>query len=279
MVYLLKKFLGVRSGRGILIYPDGSYYEGYWRKNARHGKGRYIYYNGDAYCGGWYRGQRHGVGVYTNKKLSSNAVCGPVSFIGTWRNGIRVGPFQLNFGTEDKLTTLHGTWDNLYPQGPALFNFHNEHLLMGYFQTSGREAWSTLQANKKFQAQGSDFLEEFVNLEETRSKQKMWSDEPPLWYAQDMSVYKTSLLPQEPVPVPISDSELSVCSLSTTASEVSKEKTTSYVGESELQMKEEADMECIPCKCLSSSGIESSSQICPPAGEPCAIEISPTNNC
>lgn len=150
---------------------------------------------------------------------------------------------------------------------------------MGYFQTPGRGAWLALQAKKKAQAQNNDFMEECINIEESESEQDIWSDEPPLWYAQDMSVYKTSLLPQEPVPLPISDSELSVCSLSTAASEVSKEKPISYVGEGEAEGGEEGEMECEQCECLSSSGIESASRICPPGGDPCAIEISTANNC
>ncbi|XP_065358115.1 radial spoke head 1 homolog [Calliphora vicina] len=270
---------GIRSGRGIFIYPDGSYYEGAWRKNLKHGKGRYCYSNGDSYCGSWYRGQRHGVGIYTSKTLSSNNIYGTVSFTGTWRQGVRVGPFQLNFGSEDKSATLHGTWDNLYPQGPCVFSFNNRYLLMGYFQTPGREAWLALQAKNERSEQANDFMEENTALEETNNnEQDIWSDESSLWYAQDMCAYDMSLLPQEPVPLPISDSDISVCSLSTEATERSIEKPLTYVGEGEGEAVEEGDMECVACEC-SSSGVESSSQVCAPSGNPCAIEICPQKNC
>ncbi|XP_023305889.2 flagellar radial spoke protein 1 [Lucilia cuprina] len=271
---------GIRSGRGIFIYPDGSYYEGNWRKNLKHGKGRYSYANGDSYCGSWYRGQRHGVGIYTSKSLSSNAFYGAVSFTGTWRQGVRVGPFQLNFGSEDKYTTLHGTWDNLYPQGPCVFSFNNRYLLMGYFQTPGREAWLALQARKNRTSQLNDFMEETVAVEESDNNElDIWQYEPSIWCAQDMCAYDMSLLPQEPVPLPISDSDISVCSLSTEATEISIEKPFIYKGEEDEEIAtEEGNLECGPCEC-SSSGVESYSQVCPSYGNPCAIEITPQKNC
>ncbi|KAM7352873.1 radial spoke head protein 1 [Cochliomyia hominivorax] len=261
---------GIRSGRGIFIYPDGSYYEGLWRRNLKHGKGRYMYSNGDIYCGSWYRGQRHGVGIYTAVQNNSG---NNLSFTGTWRQGVRVGPFQLSFGNEDKTTTLHGTWDNLYPQGPSVFSFDQRYLLMGYFQIPGQKAMQSKKVHEQ------DFMEENIDVEEDENNEdNIWLNEPPLWYAQDMCAYDISLLPQEPVPLPLSDSEISVCSLSTAATVVSTEKSIPYVGEGENEIEEEAEMECIPCEC-SSSGIESSSHVCSPHDHPCAIEISAQNTC
>ena len=40
---------GVREGRGILIWPDGSIYEGWIKGNQAHGKGRLIHAEGYVY--------------------------------------------------------------------------------------------------------------------------------------------------------------------------------------------------------------------------------------
>lgn len=208
--------------------------------------------------------------------LAANPSCGSLSFKGTWRKGVRVGPFQLTYGNEEKCTTLHGNWDNLYPQGPAVFSFDNRYLLMGYFQTPGREAWLTLKSNKKYNIDDNEGMEE--NLDETHDKsQDVWADEPSLWFAQDICNYEYGLLPQEPVPLPLSDSEVSVCSLSTIPTELAVEKEIVCAGEGE---EEGGEMECIPCECeCLSSDVESTSQLCPTHGDPCAIEIKDQKCC
>ncbi|KAL9927871.1 radial spoke head protein 1 [Glossina fuscipes fuscipes] len=261
---------GRRSGRGLFVYPDGSVYEGMWRKNVKHGKGRYTYSNGDTYCGSWYRGQRHGVGVYTRGLLLASPDCGPLQFKGTWRNGVRVGPFTFTFGIEEKSTSLHGIWDNLFPQGPAVFSFDNYYLLMGYFQSPGR----AMQANRKVGVEADDMEEN--EQEENDREQDVWIDEPSLWYAQDICLYDYSLLPQEPVPLPLSDSEISVCSLVTASSEVGIEKSISYVPEGEGEEFEQEEGICEHEYSLTEC--ESSSQICP-VKDPCAIEITNQMKC
>lgn len=45
--------LGRKDGEGILIWPDGSLYEGYWKADKAHGRGRLIHANGDVYTGDW----------------------------------------------------------------------------------------------------------------------------------------------------------------------------------------------------------------------------------
>jgi len=41
------------QGKGILIYPDGSIYEGYWKDGKANGLGRILHKNGDVYQGDW----------------------------------------------------------------------------------------------------------------------------------------------------------------------------------------------------------------------------------
>jgi hypothetical protein len=57
---------GLRSGRGIQIWPDGSKYEGYWNNDMANGKGRLIHADGDVYEGDWVNDKAHGYGVYTH---------------------------------------------------------------------------------------------------------------------------------------------------------------------------------------------------------------------
>ena len=49
----------------MLIFLDGSRYQGGWVENQRNGFGVYYYANGDFYEGDWYEHERHGQGTYT----------------------------------------------------------------------------------------------------------------------------------------------------------------------------------------------------------------------
>lgn len=55
---------GMRKGKGIMTYPDGTTYNGEWEDNKRHGQGIYTYRNGDYYDGEWKEGRKHGKGRY-----------------------------------------------------------------------------------------------------------------------------------------------------------------------------------------------------------------------
>ena len=43
--------LNRKDGKGILISPDGSKYEGYWKEDKAYGRGRLYHANGDIYEG------------------------------------------------------------------------------------------------------------------------------------------------------------------------------------------------------------------------------------
>jgi hypothetical protein len=51
-----------RCGLGILLFRDGSKYEGFWLNNIAHGHGRLIHNDGDIYEGQWLEGKAHGKG-------------------------------------------------------------------------------------------------------------------------------------------------------------------------------------------------------------------------
>ena len=67
-----------RYGRGIQIYPDGSYYKGYWENNKAEGKGEFIHATGDRYNGYWHENKRHGKGIYKSKN--------GMEYEGYWKN-------------------------------------------------------------------------------------------------------------------------------------------------------------------------------------------------
>lgn len=242
-------------------------YEGNWRKSVKHGKGRYNYASGDVYTGDWYRGKRHGVGIYTFRP-HTQCIPIPVRFKGTWRHGIRVGPFEVYFGNEDKCTILHGTWDNEYPQGPAIFSFDQKNMLMGFFQTPRTGETIGISKSKQFPEET-----EFINEEGGEQGDDVGDILPSIWFAQDICAYDYAQLPQEPVPLPLSDSDISVCSLSTVPTEGAMEKEIEYPGEGE---GEEGEGECVPCdfEC-SMSEVDTESEIpcADPKADPCAIEI------
>lgn len=53
-----------RDGMGVLVWPDGSIYEGFWRRNKANGKGRLIHADKDVYLGDWLDDKAHGNGSY-----------------------------------------------------------------------------------------------------------------------------------------------------------------------------------------------------------------------
>ena len=42
-----------RAGKGKMIWPDGSMYEGWWKENKANGEGRLIHADGSVYDGSW----------------------------------------------------------------------------------------------------------------------------------------------------------------------------------------------------------------------------------
>ena len=67
-----------KHGRGIQIWPDGSYYKGYWENNKAEGKGEFVHSSGDVYIGYWHRNKREGKGIYHSKK--------GMEYNGYWKN-------------------------------------------------------------------------------------------------------------------------------------------------------------------------------------------------
>lgn len=64
------KKTGERDGVGIQFWPDGSKYEGLWKKDKANGKGRMTHANGDIYDGEWKDDKANGFGTFVD---SNNA--------------------------------------------------------------------------------------------------------------------------------------------------------------------------------------------------------------
>lgn len=55
-----------RHGRGIQTWPDGSFYEGYWKHDKINGRGRYICGGDGSVYEGYFKDEKaHGFGKYT----------------------------------------------------------------------------------------------------------------------------------------------------------------------------------------------------------------------
>ncbi|CAF3443636.1 unnamed protein product [Rotaria sp. Silwood1] len=116
-----------RHGKGIFYYPDGSKYDGDWNENVREGYGTYTYPNNDTYEGEWKNHQRHGKGTYTYAATKAQ-------YIGTWINGKRQGPGELQFNRYRYV----GKFRENYPKGKGKFVFKN-----GYQQNGEYHITST----------------------------------------------------------------------------------------------------------------------------------------
>ncbi|CDW82395.1 UNKNOWN [Stylonychia lemnae] len=57
---------GLRQGKGLQIWKDGSRYEGYWKNDMAQYHGRMIYPDGEVYDGLWWEDKAHGRGIYLN---------------------------------------------------------------------------------------------------------------------------------------------------------------------------------------------------------------------
>jgi len=74
---------GVREGRGIQHWPDGSVYEGLWERDRANGKGRLVHANGDVYEGQWVDDKAQGRGVYVHVDGSR--------YVGDWMTDLQHG--------------------------------------------------------------------------------------------------------------------------------------------------------------------------------------------
>ncbi|KAL1489524.1 hypothetical protein ABEB36_013481 [Hypothenemus hampei] len=180
---------GSKHGLGKFLYPDGSRYIGYWKKDFKHGQGTYHYINGDTYEGFWFKGDRHGLGSYTYKNYN-------ITHYGTWKNGHMSGPGIINY----PYYRYHGSFERNLPKGKGCFVFDSKYMQHGFYINMKDPAF------------------DYVGAEELKLDR---NDGPrnddngilgivPIWRARSITEYKTELLPPEPIPILIKDSQESI---------------------------------------------------------------------
>lgn len=184
---------GLKHGQGIFYYPDGSKYEGDWWKDKRQGYGTYCYQNGDTFEGAWFKNERHGLGAYTY------AASG-VKFLGTWIDGKMIGPGHVVYSGY----CYHGRWERNLPIGRGVFSFDLKVLLHGYYIN---------MKDPKFDYIGAEEVQ-LPGQEEAAGDPLANKGAPrgivPLWRARYVTEYKPEFMPEEPTPIPICYSELSL---------------------------------------------------------------------
>lgn len=77
------KKTGERDGVGVQFWPDGSKYEGMWRRDKANGRGRMTHANGDLYEGEWRDDKANGKGIFID---SANA-----RYEGEWEDDMQHG--------------------------------------------------------------------------------------------------------------------------------------------------------------------------------------------
>ena len=140
---------GLRHGRGIQTWPDGSKYEGYWKNDMANGKGRLIHADGDVYEGEWVDDKAHGYGTYTHMDGAQ--------YTGQWKedkqhgNGVETWPDGARYEGNYEYGKKHGHgkfhWaDNSTYDGDFLNN--NIHGKGIYIWSDGRKFEGEWKNNK-----------------------------------------------------------------------------------------------------------------------------------
>lgn len=79
-VYLGQKLAGMKHGRGLYIYFDGSVYVGQYQYDRPHGEGTFYSSTGSMYRGSYSQGKMHGRGTFTLPGIDGKNI------VGDWAN-------------------------------------------------------------------------------------------------------------------------------------------------------------------------------------------------
>jgi len=182
-----------RFGRGIQIYPDSSYYKGYWENDKAQGEGEFIHSTGDKYIGEWQNNKRHGKGKYISRKgkeyegywkddkpegegkeilENGNVYIGP--FVKGLKNG--KGFLQMKNGctydgnfvdgkmngigvyTFNDKRVYQGDFVNNTFEGKGKYSWPNGNVYNGYFKNNNRDGFGTFffKDGKKYRGKWKD---------------------------------------------------------------------------------------------------------------------------
>ncbi len=113
---------GLRCGKGVQCWPDGSKYEGYWKNDLANGKGRLIHADGDVYEGEWENDKAQGYGIYTHVDGAQ--------YVGQWNEDKQHG-----YGVETwpDGAKYEGYYDNGKKHGKGKFHWSDNSTYDGEF--------------------------------------------------------------------------------------------------------------------------------------------------
>lgn len=179
---------GLKHGQGTFLYPDGSKYVGEWKNDYKHGHGTYYYVNGDTYDGPWYKDQRHGLGTYNYKSLN-------VSHFGNWLNGSMEGAGIITYPHYQ----YHGRFSRNLPKGTGCFTFEAKYIQHGHYINVRDPTFDYVGADELAvkESGGGD-----ADIELMEQKGIV-----PIWRACSVSEFNKDLLPPQPQPLLIKDSQ------------------------------------------------------------------------
>ena len=113
---------GLRHGRGLQIWPDGSKYEGYWQNDMANGRGRLIHSDGDIYEGEWFNDKAHGKGTYIHVDGAK--------YIGEWMDDKQNG---YGIETWSDGACYEGNYESGKKHGCGQFKWADSSMFIGNF--------------------------------------------------------------------------------------------------------------------------------------------------
>ena len=174
---------GIRCGKGIQYWPDGSKYEGYWKNDMANGKGRLIHADGDVYEGTWYNDKANGSGSYSHVDGAK--------YIGDWKEDKQDGKgeekwpdgsiYKGDYVNGKKHSHGHFQWaDKSYYDGDFMYN--NIHGNGTYCWNDGRKyngQWKNNKMDGKGTFTWSDgrkYVGEYVDDKKQGYGEFIWPD-------------------------------------------------------------------------------------------------------
>ncbi|MBP5677487.1 MAG: hypothetical protein J6W88_03205 [Bacteroidales bacterium] len=125
---------GKINGKGLMIWPNGDRYDGYWKKGIMHGEGTYTYAAaGYSYSGEWKKGEIKGHGVF--KFANGNMMEGDWTDMGTG-----TGYMLMADGTRYDGPFVNGRF-----QGSGILVWTNGNRYEGTFVDGHMQGYGTLK--------------------------------------------------------------------------------------------------------------------------------------
>ena len=127
---------GLREGKGIQIYKDGSKYVGYWKNDQANGKGRLIHADGNVYEGDWYNDKNQGRGTYEHFDGAK--------YVGDWKEdrhhgyGVETWPDNARYEGNYEFGKKHGVGTFKWADGSSYIGELNNNKIHG----KGVYTWS-----------------------------------------------------------------------------------------------------------------------------------------